>query len=110
MINKLRDVSDAKQVAKSKSKTELAREREIEGFRQVLATYIGREFVWRTIAECGIYRAPPTHPQETFRAVGQQDIGRWIQTEVFTADGDAYKLMWKEAEERKRLAEREDDG
>ena len=109
-MTKEADVGDEKQVEKRKTKKKLAREREIEGFRQVLDTYVGREFIWRAIAECGIYRAPPTHPQETFRAIGQQDIGRWLQTEVFTADGDAYKLMWEEAEERERELERKDNG
>ena len=61
-----------------------------------------------TISSCGIYDAPPTHPQDTFRAVGRQDVGRWLIREVFTSDPSAYILMWQESEDRK--LEGADDG
>lgn len=100
MTNKQRDVGDEEQVKLDEAKAELASEREVDDFRRVLATSEGRAIIWRMLAYCGLYDDPPTHPQDTFRAIGRQDVGRWLIKEVFTSDPSAYKLMWQEAEER----------
>lgn len=99
------DVGDEEQVRKQKTKTQIAREREIHELKEILGTYGGRAFVWRSLVQC---KSVPgmdfigTHPQGTFRELGQQDHGRWLTNEVFTSDSEAYSLMWQEAEERKK--------
>ena len=102
------DVGDEEQVERRKLLNELAREREVAELKEVLSTFGGRAVVWRILATCKIYEAPPTHPQDTFRHIGRQDVGRELQKELFTCDFGAYMLMWKEAEERRIERERED--
>ncbi len=109
MTQKPRDVGDEAQVKLSKDKAELAYERDIDHFRRVLETTEGRAIIWRMLSYCDLNSDPPTHPQDTFRFVGRQDVGRWLIKEVFTSDPGAYKLMWQEAEDRQKL-EGVDDG
>ena len=100
MTKKQRDVGDEAQVERDQAKAELAYERNVDDFRRVLATQEGRAIIWRMLSYCDLNSDPPTHPQDTFRFVGRQDVGRWLIKEVFTSDPGAYKLMWQEAEER----------
>lgn len=103
------DLGDEAQVKEREEKVKIARDRETEELREVLATCSGRAILWRVIALCGIYDAPPTHPQETFRHVGRQDVGRELQRIIFTSDFDAYMVMWQEAEERRLEEEEQND-
>ena len=94
------DVGDEKQVRQRRTKAQIAREREIYELQDILGTVGGRAFIWRLLEQCGMYRAPETHPQGAFVDIGQQNIGRWCTNEVFTSNPDAYTLMWREAQER----------
>lgn len=94
------DVGNENHVKERKTVLELKREREVEELKQILDTYGGRALIWRVLSRCGIYRSPVTHPQETFRQMGHQDIGRWLLEEVFTSDKNAYTVIRQEGEER----------
>lgn len=102
------DVGSESQVKRRKLSAKLSREREIAEMKEILVTLGGRAVMWRILAICKIYDAPPTHPQDTFRHIGRQDVGRELQKELFTCDFGAYMLMWQEAEERRVDGEKKD--
>lgn len=64
-----------------------------------------RYFYWLLLSQCQLHRSPMTHPQESFRQIGHQDIGRWAEEKLFTANSDAYTLMLKEAQIREAEVE-----
>ena len=81
-----------------------------DDMRRTLATAHGRAVVWYVLSLAGVYRAPVTHPQETFREVGRQDVGRELIASVFAADGRKYHVMRQEAEDRARELRRSVEG
>lgn len=88
-------VKDRKQQAKSR------RFKEKEELKQLLSTYAGRNFVWRILAECGIYQSSFTGTAETtFFKEGKRQIGIWLLSEIHSADPTAYARMQTEAIER----------
>ena len=99
------DISDEEEQAAAKERFALIEEEDKEYVRQVVNTYAGRAFVWRLICMSGVYRAPVSHPIDTHREVGKQDLGRDIQEIIWTTDPNSYTLMRQECEKRDRMRE-----
>lgn len=95
------DVGDKDQVKGRQKKRRLSREAEVEGLRQLLSHYWGREFVWRTLEQCGVYAMSyQGDVNRHFMSEGKREVGLWLLDEVFTASPNSYNLMRSEAEQR----------
>lgn len=80
---------------------------EIRDLREVLATKPGRNLLWRLLRECGATPFPaPGDPQlwessaKIHVNVGKLDLGRYIASEIVTANQEAWLLMQTEALKR----------
>lgn len=91
------DAGDEAKVQKRKTKAQLAREKELEDFKQILATKAGRAFLWRLLEWCGVYHTSFTGNSTTFFNEGKRDIGLKLIEEIFSADPKAYGLLREEA-------------
>ena len=100
MARKKVDVGDIEQVKEKKTKAQLERERQFEEFRFILSTTGGRNWIWRLLSECKIYKAKVTDPLLTFREIGREDIGLWVLAEIMETEPYAYIKMQEEAKER----------
>lgn len=87
------DSGDEAQVKGRKTKAQLRREREIEELRAILATHGGRAFIWRLLAQCGVYRQSFTGNSTTFFNEGKRDIGVWLIGELEACDPKAYAKL-----------------
>ena len=72
-----------------------------EGLRKILDTYHGRAYIWRQLAECGVFKTSFTGDAEhTFFNEGRRDIGIKMLEEVLTISPKAFTLMQSEAVDR----------
>ena len=94
------DVGDEGQVKSKKKRAALAREQEVEELFAILETYGGRALIWRILSECAVHHSLPHDMVEAYRKTGGQDIGIWLENEVFTSHANSYTLMREEAIER----------
>lgn len=100
MARKKADVGDIEQVKEKKTKAQLEKERQVEELRYILSTSGGRNWIWRLLSECKIYKAKVTDQLLTFREIGREDIGLWILAEIMETEPYAYIKMQEEAKER----------
>jgi hypothetical protein len=91
------DAGDDTQVTKKKKKFVIQREKELEEFKQILSTKPGRDFVWRVLEWCGVYKTSFTGNSTTFFNEGKRQIGLMLLEEVFTADPQAFTRMQLDA-------------
>jgi len=104
MASRDTDVGDKEQVAKRKTKLDIAREKEVANLHKNLGTYEGRELVWRLLEMGGMYHTSFVGelPHTNSYNEGRRSTAIWLYVEVFTARPEAYTLMVSEAEQRKR--------
>jgi hypothetical protein len=91
------DAGDPTQYKKRKTKTQLKREQELEELKLVMSSPQGRSFLWRLLAQTGLYDELFTGNSTTFYKCGRQSIGRWVLSELTEADKRAYITMQLEA-------------
>lgn len=82
------------------------RERELECVSFVMSDKRGREFLWRMLGVCGLYKSTmltcPKGVLPSERSIyngAQQDVAQMIHTEIYAADptGQSYKIMASES-------------
>ncbi len=82
-MSEVQDAGDEKQVTKAKKRGKIDRQKELEGLNDILATYNGREFIWRLLAECGLTdQAPYGNAELMNRFEGKRDVGIWTVLEI----------------------------
>lgn len=80
------DAGDEAQVAKRRNKAQIRRDQEKADLSKILDTDEGKRFVWRLLGVCGIHRDPfNTNALAMAAQVGEQRVGRWIETEIAEA-------------------------
>lgn len=94
-----KNASDEQQIANSKQKEKLSREKELNDLRFLLSTDQGRRFVWRYLEICGVYKSSFTGSSETFFLEGQRNIGLKLIADIMDADPEAYIKMQKQNRE-----------
>ena len=94
------DVGDQREVKGKKSAHKARRDQELYELQGILKSYPARFFLWRLLAECGIYKALPISSEDMPRDAGRKDIGLWLLSEIELADPGAYSLMRDEAVSR----------
>lgn len=94
------DVGDEEVVKVKRTTSKSKRDKELDDLRQILSTYAGRAFIWRMLAQCGVYKTSFTGNSTTFFNEGKRHIGLWLLDEVFSADKFIFTKMQNEAEDR----------
>ena len=98
------DAGDQKQVKARRKSAKFERNRELGELNALLKIRSFRRFVWRVMEQRSPLDAVLTHPLETFRQLGEQDLSRFILKECLTADPQSFILMQQEAVERDEAA------
>lgn len=94
------DVGDDIQVSDRKNVHKTKKDQDREYLRAILSTLGGRSFLWRLLAECGVYKSSFTGNSTTFFNEGKRNIGLWLLEEIYNSDPTAYGKMRHEATER----------
>lgn len=100
MAEKKADVGEEKQVKDRRSAHKIARDTELEYWRELLRSYAGRAFIWFLLGQCGIYRAASGEVNELIRGEGRRDVGLVILKELEDADPTAYAKIRDEGVSR----------
>lgn len=74
----------------------LAREREINDLKGVMANANGRRFLWRLLEKTGLYKSSMTGNSQTFFLEGQRNIGLYLLAQVTEHCLEEYVLMLNE--------------
>jgi hypothetical protein len=77
-------------------KQQLARRREIDDFKWLMADERGRRFMWRLLEKAGVFRSSFTGNSETFFREGQRNIGLMLIADIHEACPNDYTRMLKE--------------
>lgn len=94
-VNK--NLANEAQVKEAKLKEKRGRERELDDVRYVLNSKQGRRFLWRYLAECGVYRSSFNGQFQTFFNEGQRNVGLKLLADIQEASPEAYVTMMKES-------------
>ena len=76
---------------------QLAREREINDLKCVMASANGRRFMWRLLEKAGIYKSSMTGNSQTFFLEGQRNIGLYLLAQINEHCLDEYVVMLSES-------------
>jgi hypothetical protein len=88
-------------VQKSEHDEKIIRENELNDLRYVLNDVQGRRFLWKMLADCGIYESSFTgNNSETFFKEGSRKVGLKIMTDIMEASPESYLVMLKESKEK----------
>ena len=83
------------------------KEKEETAWADVLRTYQGRWVMASILEACGWRSALCTHPQETFRQLGRQDIAKFIENQILTVDRKAVNMLELENLQREETERKE---
>lgn len=75
---------------------EANRRRDIEDFKSLMKLKEGRRFIWRILAETGVYHSSFTGNSETFFKEGKRSIGLILMGELHTICPELYAVMVEE--------------
>jgi hypothetical protein len=92
----VQNAANEKQLKTAEVRGRLARDRELNEMRAILATKEGRRWVWRLMGRCKVFSSVYEQSARIHYNSGQQDIGHYIMAEVMEADPDKFILMGQE--------------
>ena len=98
---RVKNAADSEQVKEAAEREKLQAERDLNDTRWVLSMPQGRRFLYRLLAECGVYRSSFTGSSETFFREGQRNVGLKLLEELEVADAESYLLMLREGNKQK---------
>ena len=102
MTASVKNAADEKQVKQASSNAKFQRDVEVRDIIDVLSTPQGRRLIWRIIEWSGCEGTAFRHTNElTYMAIGSGDVGRWIKSEIISADEKILFKMMEENVERK---------
>lgn len=97
------DVGDQVSVKAKKTRAKLNQEQEREELRKVLENAGARWFIWRLLAQCGVFRTLSAADPHTMAILsGKRDAGLWVLEQLFDADPKVFQMMQSEAREREK--------
>lgn len=77
--------------------------------REVMATPVGRMFVWDLLERSGIFKSVMALDATIYYNAGRQDFGKEIMAVLLEVGDDQFEVMQREARERTKRDERERD-
>ena len=82
-----------------------------ENLRSILKLKYGREFLWRFLSKCGVFRQSlePDNMYITAFNEGRRSIGNALLTQVIRLNPEAYLLMMKAAKQEEKYAKQAAD-
>lgn len=94
------NAADVQQVRKAAQTDKRERVKQLEDVRQILATQVGRRFVWRYLQECGVFQSS-FHPSgsQLYYNEGMRNVGLMLMADINESSPDAYQTMLKESKE-----------
>lgn len=87
------DAGDPAHVKRKKTRAQIKREGESEDIKQVLETQSGRNYVWKLLTSCGIYKSSFTGNSTTFFNEGKRSIGLEMLEDILATVPNAYAKM-----------------
>lgn len=91
------NASDKEQVKKARRAENNLEEKKLDDMRWVLRDPQGRRVLWRIMSFCKSYSsAYATEANDAYYNIGQQDVGRFVMSEITKADEEKLFLMMKE--------------
>lgn len=94
---KLGPTADPKSVKEKGEKAKSREQRDIDDLETILSDIRGRRFIWRYLAECGIFKTSFNNSGSiTALNEGRRQIGLKLLAEVMEANEEAYTLMASE--------------
>lgn len=82
---------------KSKQKSHLQKQQEIEDFKALLSTESGRRIVWKILGDCGTFMQTAVHSGSwTYFNEGRRSIGTLLLNQIMEVRPEAYTEMTKE--------------
>lgn len=98
MDQQVGEAADPRAVKEKGKKVRSREERDIDDMATILSDIRGRRFLWRYLAECGIFRTSFNNSGSiTALNEGRRQIGLKLLAEIMEADPEAYTLMASEA-------------
>ena len=91
---------DEEAVAEREKQIDLEIKKQDLEFQEVMSTKAGRNVVWQFLCMARLYNTPAGDTNDIMRAIGRQDMGREIQSKVFTLSPEMYMIMVSEGDER----------
>ena len=86
------------------------RQQELRDIQSVMKFRDGRRFMWRVLEKAGVYDSSfAVEPSIMAFKEGQRNIGLMLISDIMKVAPDKYQMMTKEAQERAKLKEMEDD-
>jgi hypothetical protein len=98
----MKNVADKSQVKQAEYKQKRMRDIELDDVRHVLSTPNGRRYMWRYLAECGVFQTSFDGSSRTYFREGERNIGLKILADINEAQPEAYVTMLKEAQEMEK--------
>tara|TARA_R100001377_G_C3192779_1_gene111300 strand:- start:2296 stop:2610 length:315 start_codon:yes stop_codon:yes gene_type:complete len=87
------DAGDPAHVKRKKTRAQIKREGENEDIKQVLETQSGRNYIWKLLTSCGIYKSSFTGNSTTFFNEGKRSIGLEMLEDILKTVPNAYAKM-----------------
>lgn len=106
------DLIDKSVQHEKEKKDKRIRERELADIRTVVNTPEGRRFIWRVLAECGMYKDGYVHGDNGYGTTfntGRKSIGIWLTNDLLFAKPDAFRQMTTENQGLKKQEEEPND-
>ena len=94
-MSEVKNAGDEGQVKKAVENAEFRRRKELNDIVEVLSTEQGRRLAWRILEWSGCEGTPKRATDEfTYMAIGSGDVGRWLKSEIISANEDLlFKMM-----------------
>lgn len=99
------DAGNREHVKQSKLHSKFRRKQELADLAFVLSSREGRRFMWRILTHCKVYQSIWEPSAKIHYNAGRQDVGHYLQSEILSADPQAYIKMINEEPEREPLSE-----
>ena len=97
----VRNAADKSQVKEAEKNDENIAEEQRNDIVKILNTPEGRRLIWRIMSRCQSFNSVKKFDNEhTYMAIGAQDLGHWLMTEVVNADENLLFNMMKENMEK----------
>lgn len=92
------NAADREQVKRAGEREQSRKQMEVNDVAFVLSSRQGRRFIWRELAECGVFRSSfHSSGSVVYFNEGRRDVGLKLLADVMEADPLAYQTMANEA-------------
>lgn len=99
MTDKPINLGDESQVKERAKKEKVQYDRELDDLKLILSTKSGRRFIWRLLAESGMFTVSQAMNASIYFLEGKRSIGKLLFEDMTKVSPEAWALMLKESKE-----------